>query len=273
VTRGATISHAPGSTAGQHAARPAKRQPPLRKAAFGSESWLEKVFSGSDAREVWGRSRPTQRYAIAGMNGKPVYAEGGNESTARALMVMGKNSGTVKRWKFQPFNMTAAEFGVEAVPDLIFQLYDERAFVVEARSARFQTPEKLRKAQQVEAAINATGTLKYLYWTDAWPLTPSTTSLVREMRRCGTSDIPKHLIAQLQELLESGPKTLFELREMVCFRDVVMAAVWHGKAHLDMFSPVTDLTLVTPTPETRRFQELLHLGAAAQTWWSSLARA
>lgn len=244
-----------------------------RKCLFGTVEWVENVFSSPDARQVWGRSRPTQRYAIAGVDGKPIYAEGGNESIARGLMILGVNAGMIKRWKFQPFAMTKAEHEVDAIPDLLFETSLGNLFVTEVRSARFQTAEKLSKARQIETAVNATGSLKYLYWTDAWPLTPTTTKLVRELRKCGTSNISKVSFDALSQTLKEGPKTFFELREQKCFRDVVLAAVWTGKAHIDLLSPVTDSTLVTLNYTTRRFHELLHLCAGGQTWWTSLNKA
>jgi hypothetical protein len=246
----------------------------MKKLTFGSERWVEDVFAGKDARQLAGRSRPTQRYAIAGADGKPTYAEGGNESVARGLMILGVNTGLIKRWKFQPFALTKEEHKVEAVPDLLFQIHDDRVFVAEVRSARFHTAEKLAKARLIQQAVNGTDRLKYVYWTDAWPLTPSTCNLVRELRRCGTSDIPSSSINALHELLkEEGPKSFFDLRQKECFRDVVMAAVWLGRAHIDLLSPVTDSTLVTSNPHTRRFHELLHLNVGGQTWWSSLSKA
>lgn len=246
----------------------------MKKAEFGSQTWIEQVYESEDARQVAGRSRPTQRFAIAGANDKPTYAEGGNESVTRGLLILGVNCGLVKRWKFQPFALTKAYHGVEAIPDVLFEDHAGRNFVVEARSARYQTAEKLAKAKEIQSVINATGKLKYLYWTDGWPLMPCTASLVRELRRCGTSNIPRDSIASLQEVLKDGePKTFFKLREMGCFRDVVMAAVWHGKAHIDLLSPVTDSTVVTSNPHARRFHELLNTKVGGQTWWSSLSKA
>jgi hypothetical protein len=244
----------------------------VKKSEFGSEGWVEEVFAGKDARQVAGRSRPTQRFGI-GIEGKPTYAEGGNESVARGLMLLGVKAGLIRRWKFQPFEMTKADHGVEAFPDLQFQLHDERVFIAEIRSARYQTPEKLAKAKQIQVGINASGRLKYLYWTDAWPLTPGTTALVRELRKCGTSDIPQSSIDALQKMLKAeGPKTFYELRSTGCFRDVVLAAVWQGKAHIDLLSTVTDSSIVTSDVYTRRFHELLNLGVEGQTWWSSLSK-
>lgn len=244
-----------------------------QKCAFGTIDWVENVFGSPDARQVWGRSRPTQRYAVAGVDGKPIYAEGGNESTARGLMILGVNAGMIKRWKFQWFALTKAEHAVDAVPDLLFETSLGNLFVTEVRSARFQTAEKLSKARKIEKAINATGSLNYLYWTDAWPLTPTTTNLVRELRKCGTSNIPKASFEALSQILKDGPTTFFELRDQKCFRDVVLAAVWAGKAHIDLLSPVTDSTLVTLNCTTRRLHELLQLSAGGQTWWTSLEKA
>jgi hypothetical protein len=239
---------------------------------FGSAKWVESVFSSPDARKVWGRSRPTQRYAIAGADRAPIFAEGGNEATARALMILGTKTGQIKRWKFQPFALTKDFHGIKGVPDLMFEMHDSKLFVSEPRSSRFLTHERLEKALKIESVINETGRMRYLFWTDAWPLVPATTRLVHELRRCGTSAIPRSSIEGLQTLLESGSKTFFELRERNCFRDIVMAAVWHGKAHINLFEPVTDSTIVSKNVATRRFENTLCAPVSAQTVWHQMER-
>lgn len=242
------------------------------KPTLGSPAWIERVFASPDARKVWGRARPTQRYAIAGSDGEPTYAEGGNEAVSRALMILGVNTGQIKRWKFQPFELTKAEFGIQAFPDLLFQTHDNRVFVAEMKSARYLNHEKLEKVKAVESIVNGTGRMRYLLWTDAWPLVPATTRLVRELRRCGTSAIPKLAVTTLQKILQSGPKTFLELRELGYFRDVVMAAVWHGKAHLNLSESVTDTSVVTANVSTRRFEETLCAPVSSQTLWHRMER-
>lgn len=239
---------------------------------WGSLEWVEVTFGSTDARKVWGRSRPTQRYAIAGIDGKPTYAEGGNESVARALMILGVNTSQIKRWKFQPFALSKEVHGCQAFPDLLFETHDGRLYVAEPKSARYLNHEKLEKALAVEAVINATGRMRYLFWTDAWPLAPATARLVRELRRCGTSAIPQSSIFSLCELLRSGPKNFFALREQGYFRDIVMAAVWHGKAHINLFETVTDATVVSADISIRRFEETLCAPVGAQTVWHQMEK-
>lgn len=242
----------------------------MKKNLFGSEAWIEDVFSDGNSRNVAGRSRPTQRYGIS-VGNNINYAEGGNESTARIWMQLGQNAGKIDRWKLQPFALTKESHGVEAYPDLIFETTEKDTYVVEVRSARFQTQEKLDKAIAIESAINATGTMKYLYWTDAWPLNSSATSLARELRRCGTSAVPHQKLYGLQELVKSRSYSFQELREIDCFRDEVMSAVWMGLAHIDLLTLPTDETLVTSSESNRGFKEVLSAPVGAQTWWNSLS--
>lgn len=245
----------------------------MKTPSFGSRDWIEKVYAGEAVRKVAGRSRPTQRYVIAGEDRKPIYAEGGNESTARSLMILGVNRGHIKRWLFQPFALSKAIHGVDAVPDVIFEDQSEWNFVVEARSARFQTAAKLEKAVSIERVINATGRMTYLYWTDAWPLNPTTSKLVRELRRCGTSNVPRGEIEKIESVLKTeGPQTFAQLRSKGSYRDVVMAAVWHGRVDIDLLSAVTDQSVVSLDVKTRRFHELLTARVGGQTWWTSLGK-
>jgi hypothetical protein len=241
----------------------------MKKNLFGSEAWIEDVFSDGNSRNVAGRSRPTQRYGISVANNIN-YAEGGNESTARIWMQLGQNTRKIGRWKVQPFGLTKESHGVEAYPDLIFETTEKATYVVEVRSARFQTQEKLDKAMAIESAINATGTMKYLYWTDAWPLHSSATALARELRRCGTSEVPHQKLYALQEMVKSRPYSFQELRKLNFFRDDVMAGVWQGFAHINLFALPTDETMVTSSERNRGFKEVLSAPVGAQTWWNSL---
>ena len=237
---------------------------------IGSPAWVEHVFKSADAREVWGLSRPTQRYGIGNENGRPIYAEGGNEACARALMILGTTTGQVLRWKFQPFSLEEKLHGVRATPDLMFETADRKIYVAEPRSSRYLTSKKLEATRAVERVLNETGRLKYLFWTDAWPLSPPTTRLMHELRRCGTSAVPTRAIEALGDLLQQGPKTFFELRTSGFVRDIVMSAVWRGKAHIDLFKTVVDSTVVNANPAQRQFERTLIAPVRAQSIWQEM---
>lgn len=242
----------------------------VRQAVIGSPTWVERVFSSPEAREVWGLSRPTQRYGVRGPNGLPQWAEGGNEATARALMVLGQTTGQILRWKSQPFALEKATHGMKAVPDLMFQTANGSIYVAEPRSCRFLNAKKLAETKAVEKVLSESGLITYLFWTDLWPLCPATTRLVRELRRCGTAAIPVQSINALAEVLQAGPKSFFELRQLGYFRDVVMAAVWHGRAHIDLYKAVHDSTVVSADLAQRGFEKTLIAPVRSQSIWSEM---
>lgn len=237
---------------------------------LGSPAWVEHVFASPDARQVWGRSRPTQRFGIGNELGIPIYAEGGNEASARALMILGEKTGQVLRWKLQPFSLEEKNHGLKATPDLMFEMSDGRIYVCEAKSVRFLTDKKLEKIRAVERILNATGRIQYLFWTDAWPLSPPTTRLMHDLRRCGTSNIPSRAIPALEDLLRNGPKTIFELRQMGFVRDVVMAATWRGRAHFNLWKTVVDSTIVSANPAQRQFTQALRAPVRAHSIWQEM---
>jgi len=224
---------------------------------MGSRSWVTEVFNSPPAREVKGRSRPTQRYVARDDAGQISYAEGGNTAVARLILTTMQNAGIVESLKLEPFRLNLAEHGVEAVPDLMFKMNDGRVFVVETKSARYLTQEKLDGCEAVEKVINAAG-MKYLFWTDRWPLTSDCWRLMRQTRRYGMSNIDGSLMSHAIDVLRKKSKTLGELRADGIFSDVVRALVWSGQLHMNLFAEPSDTTVVSVDPADRRFESVLH---------------
>lgn len=239
---------------------------------LGSPEWREWVFRSPPARDVRGRSRPTQRYIVTGLDGSPMVAEGGAAAVARSVITTSIFSGLVNRFKPEPFGLTLDKDGIEAVPDMLFEHADSRLFVPEFKSARYLTEEKLEKCRQVEQVVKKAG-MTYLFWTDAWPLTPCVWRLMREMRRCGTGNVPETKLAELGKLISNGPHTFAQLREAGVYREFVLAAAWRGQVHFDLFSELSDETRVTSDVRDRRFDQVLHAPVGAQNFWLRLPRA
>lgn len=235
----------------------------------GSRQWLDYVFLAPPARDPQGRSRPTQRYLAQGDDGTVTVAEGGNTATARSLLATMKNAGMVKRWKLEPFALNGVDHGVNATPDILFETTDGRAFVVETKASKYLTDEKQQKQRRVESVITQSG-MTFLLWTDRWPLSAVLWRHLREMRRLGSCDIPYDRLFAVAQQVAAGPKTLTELRQVGLYRHHVLAAVWAGQAHFDLFRPLEDKTPITSNPKDRRFETTLHAPVEAYGWWRTL---
>lgn len=241
----------------------------MRYSKLGSPEWLEGVFASEPSRNPRGRSRPTQRYPVLEDDGRVTVAEGGNSSVARSLLTTMKEAGVVRRLKLEPFALTIGEHGVDATPDVIFELTDGRFFVVENKSARYLTEEKLEKLRQVDRALRQGG-VPYLLWTDDWPLGPPTWRLMREMRTAGTSQIDESEIERLTGTLEHGPLSVAGLRGEGLYRHVILAAVWRGHAHIDLFEDFDDDTTVSLDVTQRNFEATFATAVGAQSFWHEL---
>lgn len=237
---------------------------------LGSREWLERVFASGPTRDPNGRSRPTQRYLTNGTDDSVLVAEGGNTATARSLLTTMQNAGLVRRMKLEPFDLNRADHGVDATPDIVFEAHDGRVYVVETKASKFLTEEKLAKQRHVESVLTQSG-MTYLFWTDVWPLSSVVWRQIRELRRLGTSDVPFDRILAVAQTVAEGPTTMEELRQAGLYRQYVLAAVWAGQAHLDLFSPLSAQSAVSADPRQRRFDSVLTAPVAAYDWWTSLA--
>lgn len=230
---------------------------------LGSREWRENTFSGPPARDPRGRSRPTQRYLVKRPDGRTEVSEGGNEATARTILMVAENAGIVTRYKFQPF------FVGREVPDILFELADGRTFVVEVKSARFLTTERVQKCLSLERSIRKGG-MQYLLWTDEWPLGRATTNRARQLRRYGTSRFAHEETASLTKAIATGALTVGALRSRGIYSDVIHFCAWHGFVHFNMFEEFTDETVVGADVSLNQFRTILSARVASQSWWHSL---
>ena len=248
-----------------------KWTPPFNPHTLGSPEWLAEAFGSGPARDVRGRSRPTQRYIGRALGGEASVAEGGNAAIARTLLTAAILAGQVKRIKMEPFQLLESDHGVHAIPDTLFERADGRVFVVEAKSDRFLTDEKLDKCRAVEKVVNAAG-MTYLFWTDRWPLSPSLWQLMLELRRCGTSSVSEDRIQEIAERLSTKPMAMSELRELDLYRAYVLAAAWRGLAHFNLFAPLTDATVVSNDARDRGMAQIFTAPVDTKTFFRSLTR-
>jgi hypothetical protein len=238
---------------------------------LGTAAWRQWVFSSGPARDPRGRSRPTQRYVVLDDDGSSSVAEGGNTAIARAILTTAVHAGQVVKAKLEPFSLTVAEHGVAATPDVLFEAADGRLFVPETKSSKYLTEAKLERLRHVEEVINKAG-MTYLFWTDAWPLTPAVWRLLRETRRCGTSAVDEQELRRLADTIQDGPRTVRELREAGLYREIVLAGVWRGQAHINLFADLKDETVVSTDSAARDFESILSAPVDAHSWWRGLQR-
>jgi hypothetical protein len=198
-----------------------------------------------------------------------VIAEGGGASVARSLLETMQNAGVVSRFKLEPFTLTRREHGVDATPDTVFQTVAGETFVIEVKSSRFLTAERIGKCIEVQAAL-ANSAMKYLLWTDTSPLPPALWRLLREMRRLGYSAISQESIEMVIRAISEKPMTVEELRQIGIYRDAILAAAWHGVAHFNLHSEFANKTMVSTDVNARQFSRFLKSTIKTHVWWSGL---
>lgn len=235
---------------------------------MGSKPWVESVFKSPPARGVKGRSRPTQRY-VTTVDGMPSYAEGGNTAVARNLLHTMRNAGLVSRFKLEPFKLEVGD--LMTFPDVMFQTSDGQVYVVEVKSYRYLTTERLEKCLQTEKVINASG-MKFLLWTDRWPLNRHCWGLTRRLKMMGAADITKPELQYAEELVKAQKLTMDQFASLGVYDHVVMAAAWFGRLHFNLFSPMNGETTVSSSVSDRRFEPALTANVGQQTFWKNLKK-
>lgn len=239
---------------------------------IGTDRWAQEVFSTPPVRDPRGRSRPTQRYLVLAHDRPEVLVgEGGNEANARTLLTAAVIAGAVRRFKFQPFRLHPAEFGLDATPDILFESSEKKRYVVEVKSKKYLTTKVIEKCKRVEEVVNK-HSMTYLLWTDSWPLGPATWRLLRKLRRCGTGRVPESAMRAISEAVEAKPLTLKQLQEHGHNHEVLLAAVWHGLVHINLFEEFNHATLVSSDIRTRKFDTTLSARVDAQVWWDQIPR-
>lgn len=235
----------------------------------GSNQWLDDVFANGPARDVQGRSRPTQRYLTFGRREQIVGAEGGGASIARSLLETMQNAGVVSRFMLEAFSLSKAHHGIKATPDIIFQTDSAETYVIEVKSSRYLTAARIEKCRQVEVALQGSG-MKYRLWTDTAPMPPNLWRLMREMRRLGFSNLTRESINSVVQAIAAQPLKVIELRSQGVYRDQILAAAWHGIVHFNLHAEFGDQTLISTDVRERQFSRFLTSTVKAHSWWNTL---
>lgn len=236
---------------------------------LGHIDWVQSVFEGTVARDVRGRSRPTQRYAALTADKQLVNFEGGCASIAKSVFETCKQAGIVSRFKPEPFMLKKSKYGFDAIPDFLCEIYDRQCYVVECKSTRYLTEERLEKCMRVQEVVNNAG-MVYALWTDAWPLPPNIWQMYRTMRRCGNSAVSVPDLIRLQHAVERRSMTVAELRELGIYYQHILSSCWHGRTHFPIFNPLSDETEVSVDSSVRGLELTLNAPVEAHRFWRSL---
>jgi hypothetical protein len=108
--------------------------------------------------------------------------QGRNETTAALLLEYLTTLGHITRYKAQPFQTSADEFGYEIVPDFMAIDRSGKIFVIEVKSARFITPLTQSILERNRKTFSKFG-ITYLWWTDTKPLNKNVRFNLLNMRR------------------------------------------------------------------------------------------
>lgn len=237
---------------------------------LGSAPWASAVYGSGPSRTVEGRSRSTKRHYNPERPGVgrdddagTDVSEGPHENSTTLLLKLLTALGIVLRWKWQPFQLIEARHGVNAFPDFICDLADERRFVIEVKTNRFLDLDHLR---EVSTALEKAG-LPYLLWTDKWPLTATLKRNLIMMRRAHRTwgELKRE---RLRDVLHQDQLTLRELREKHDLSvDQVRAAAFDGHVFLNIFQETTDESLVCSRPDQRMVNTLFEATFGAFVKW------
>ncbi|WP_198084407.1 hypothetical protein [Variovorax sp. E3] len=239
----------------------------------GSPAWIKATYEGDAARSVLGRSRPTQRNVSVDKETLAQQAvEGRLENTSLHLLEWLRNIGTVKRFKSQPFTLKKELHGIDATPDFMFEDYRTLQYVMEVKPLSRLTPAEQNQQDQV-ARVSELAQMKFLIWTDQWPLTRTAFLNLWHMRRAQKLGYSASDIAEVAQAVDSGHKTVKDLYEGGLTFDVIHAAAYRGRVFLNIFHPINEQSYVHRDTPPRIIDELLQGWCRADLAWERLSSA
>ena len=238
---------------------------------IGSKAWVEFVRTSPLARNPLGRSRPTQRFAPPALpcSGKSAVAEGGNELTLLLLVDLMFGMGLVKWFKEQPFRLTEADHGIDAVPDMMFEWMSGGLQVVEVKSKRYLNVEEEAKCRRV-AGVLEKGAVSYALLTDKDHLAEPLWTNVRNIALAAASAVPPEQIERGKAALDVGPVSIRDLALRGIPLEAVRVLLARGHAFYNLRDRESVNTVVSPTLDPGPYEELFGAKPTAERWWSSL---
>lgn len=239
------------------------------------KKWRDATFDTPPARQVAGRSRPTQRSRIQDPTGREHICEGGNELTAAMLLNHLCRLGLVRRYKFQPFNLQ--DFGGESgYPDLLVELSTSELVVVEVKSAKFLTSDYLDKYRARERELIALG-IPAVLWTDKKAeqaieaLTHSARNNLLDLERCSQITAADEVLARLRVGVSRGRVRLTQLlTDAGATWEELMYAWAHNYVQAPIKEKLHETTLFAEAASHGSYRHYFDAGSGSASWWESL---
>lgn len=237
--------------------------------------WRDATFDMPPARQVAGRSRPTQRSRIQDSTGREHICEGGNELTAAVLLNHLCRLGLVRRYKFQPFNLQ--DFGGESgYPDLLVELRTSELFVVEVKSAKFLTAEYLDKYRARERELLALG-IPTVLWTDKkaaqaiGALTHSARNNLLDLDRCSRIVAADKVLARLRDGVSRSRVRLTQLlTDTGATWEELMYAWAHNYVRAPIEETLHETTIFTEAASPGSYRSYFDARSGSAVWWDRL---
>lgn len=238
---------------------------------FGSDRWVEWVFSNPPTDRIRGRTRWTQAHLrwVPSME-RFAAVQGRLEYIALLCLEYLQLLGIVARFKQQPFSTDASNVGWETRPDFLAVTQDQSKLVIELKTARFITAAVEKELQANREAFRRYG-ITYLVWTDRQPLARPVRHNLMQMRRCGAEDVTEAELVQLQHLAANCEKlTLQETLSVGIDLGCIYSAWWQGKIFLPLAELPSAATRLSRRPLEDYQMRFLSSTPIQDDWWSAL---
>lgn len=248
-----------------------KTIPPL-----GSRQWAAQVFSSPPVAPLKGHAKRTQCHIFASAAlGQLLTVQGRNEFYAALAIEHLVRVGFLNRAKAQPFQTDEGEFGMAIRPDFLVEparTQDAAYYVIEAKSARFLTRRKSAELEYIRERFS-TFNIRYLVWTDAFPLNAVSRHHLLSMRQYDTAPLPPSKLKDIESWLSTpSPRTLGAFYAAgYGYTDLYAAAV-RGILHFRLTAPFTAETQLHKKPTDDLWHTFMGKGSTLEQWWDSLPR-
>lgn len=215
------------------------------------------------------------RFRTIGQCGEVMHQEGGNEHTAWLLLSHLMRIGTVRRFKFQPFNY-ADYGGPKGFPDLLIELHNSDLIVIEVKSAKYITAAFLESLKERDALLKSMG-LESRLWSDAQcdHANPLLNIHVRnnllDVNRCRDLPLEREVLEALRSATRKAPLTLAALLEAsTAHWDQVMSAIAANHISIDLEKKLHETSLIRTPATERTYEHYFSQKPGSSGWWRSL---
>ena len=242
-----------------------------------SRTWIDHVFASPPAREVKGRSRPTQRYPfVSDCCRETLYLEGGNELHAAMILEHLWRLGMVKRYKPQPFLLEILGGPSKSVPDFLVELADGRPVVAEVKAYKFLSPNAIEKLDRNKEFLASHG-LPQVLWTDRDPasrlnkLNAVTSHTIRHITRGRAFDLGHAKFEEIRALAARPGTTLGDLTAPELFSwDEITCAISNNCITVNIEKALNEKSQIFTNLSHSNYSHFFIPGDVARGWWDQL---